>query len=60
MLWWILGLIVFTIIAAWPAWLAGRKGYNFWLVFVVSIPFWWITLFVVMFLKDKNPPLAAA
>jgi hypothetical protein len=59
-LWWLLGLIVFTIIACIPAWMAGRKGYNFWLFLLISIPFWWITFFVVLFLKDKHPPIAAA
>ena len=54
--WGILALIAFTILAAFPAWMAGRKGYNFWLIFLISIPFWWITFFVVLFLEDKNGP----
>jgi hypothetical protein len=60
--WGILALIAFIIVAIFPAWLAGRKGYSFWLFFLISIPFWWITLFVVLFLKDKNsqPPLVTA
>jgi hypothetical protein len=60
--WGILALIAFIIVAIFPAWLGGRKGYNFWLIFLISIPFWWITLFVILLLKDKNsqPPLATA
>lgn len=59
-LWWLLGVVCFTVIACIPAWMAGRKGHNFWLVFLISIPFWWITFFVVLFMKDKNGPMAAA
>lgn len=54
----ILGLIIWVALAFWPAVIARRKGYSFALYFVVSLFFWWITLFVVLSLKDK--PTAAA
>jgi ABC-type dipeptide/oligopeptide/nickel transport system permease component len=53
--WGILGLIACIIIAFWPARVASSKGYSFFLWFLISIPFWWISLFVVYFgLKDKK------
>jgi len=55
MFWFILGVVAWIIIAIWPARVASRKGHSFLLYFVVSIFFWWITLFIVYFgLKDKN------
>ncbi len=47
-------LFLFIIVALWPAVIAKGKGYSFILFFLLSIPFWWITFFVVLFLKDKN------
>lgn len=53
--WGILGLIAWVLIAIWPARVAGNKGHSFLLWFIISIFFWWITLFVVYFgLTDKN------
>jgi phosphotransferase system glucose/maltose/N-acetylglucosamine-specific IIC component len=53
--WGILGLIAWIIIAFWPARVASRKGHSFLGYFILSLFFWWITLFVVYFgLKDKN------
>jgi len=53
-----LGFILWVFVALWPATIARNKGYSFWLYFIVSLFFWWITLFVVMFLKDKTVPAA--
>lgn len=51
----ILGIFLWILIALWPARVASSKGYSFWLYFLLSIPFWWITLFIVYFgLKDKT------
>ena len=50
--------IVWFLIAFGPAFIARSKGYSFLLYWLISIPFWWITFFVVMFLKDKNRPSA--
>ncbi len=51
----ILGVLLWVLLAFWPAMLAKRKGYSFILFLVLS---WFvsfvITLIVVLFLKDKN------
>ncbi len=58
---WVLGTIIWILIALWPARVASSKGHSFLLWFLISIPFWWISLFVVYFgLSDKNAPKAAA
>lgn len=63
-LWLAFIIFVWVIIAIWPGMLAKKKGYSFWLFFIISLFFWWITLFVVLFLKDKSlpptPPAAVA
>jgi len=59
-LFYILGLILFIILAFWPASIAKAKGYSFILFFLISIPFWWITLFVTLFLQDKNKPVGGS
>jgi ABC-type dipeptide/oligopeptide/nickel transport system permease component len=57
---WILGVIIWVSIAFWPASVASRKGHSFFGYFLLSIPFWWITLFIVYFgLKDNSRPVAA-
>ncbi len=53
-MWYLLGLILWIIVAFWPARVASRKGYSFILFFLISLPFFWITLFVVYAMKDKN------
>lgn len=55
-IWAVLLLIAWIIIAFWPASIAKSKGYSFFLWFIISLFFWWITLFVVLFLKDKTSP----
>jgi len=51
----ILGVIVCVALAFWPATVASHKGHSFFGYFLLSIPFWWITLFIVYFgLRDKN------
>jgi ABC-type Mn2+/Zn2+ transport system permease subunit len=52
----ILGIILWVAIALWPAFIAKRKGYSFLLFFLISLLFWWITLFVTLFMKDKAQP----
>jgi ABC-type dipeptide/oligopeptide/nickel transport system permease component len=55
MIWWILGVILWILIALWPARVAAAKGHSFIGYFLLSIPFWWITLFIVYFgLQDKT------
>ena len=59
----ILGVILWVAIALWPASIAKRKGYSFILFFTISLFFWWITLFVTLFMKDRNqqttPPISS-
>lgn len=49
------GMILWVLLALWPAMLAKRKGYSFVLFLILS---WFvsfiITLLVVLILKDKN------
>ena len=60
-LWWIIGLIIWIAIAFWPASVASRKGHSFFLWFLISLPFWWISLFIVYFgLSDKTRSAAAS
>jgi phosphotransferase system glucose/maltose/N-acetylglucosamine-specific IIC component len=52
---WVTGIIIDIALAFWPAVVARNKGHSFWLYFLLSIPFWWITLFIVYFgLDNKN------
>lgn len=61
MFFYILGAIIWIAIAFWPAMVANRKGHSFIGYFILSLFFWWITLFVVYFgLKDKTAKPAAA
>jgi hypothetical protein len=58
----ILGIIIWIFIALIPARVAASKGRSFFLWFLLSIPFWWITLFVALSLKPEGakpvPPAA--
>lgn len=53
-LWDLLGLIIFIAIAFFPARIAASKGRSFLLWFLISIPFWWITVFVTLAMKDNT------
>ena len=53
-LWDLLGFIIFVLIAFWPARIAASKGRSFILWWLISIPFWWITLFVTLAMKDDT------
>ena len=52
--WAVVLIVLFTLVAIWPASIAKAKGKSFWLFFILSIPFWWITLFVVLLMKDES------
>jgi len=57
----ILGVFLWILLALWPARVAARKGHSFWGYFLLSIFFWWITLFVVYFgLDDRTHTLKPA
>lgn len=56
--WGILYIIAAVLIAIWPAMVAKRKGHNFILWLLISIPFWLIALFVVYFGLEDNTKTA--
>jgi hypothetical protein len=55
-MWMLLVLVFWVIIALWPASIASSKGRSFFLWFLMSLFFWWITLFVALFMQDKSRP----
>jgi hypothetical protein len=57
-MWYLLGVILWAILAFWPAIIARRKGYSFLLFLLLSIPFFVVTLIVVYMLKDKTQTAA--
>ena len=58
--WGAIALVVWVLLALWPAMIAKRKGRSFLLFFILSLFFWWITLFVVLFMKDDSTATAIA
>ena len=57
--WWfgsILFLIVWILIAFWPARVAGRKGHSFFLYFLFSLVFFPAALIVAYMVKDRRAP----
>lgn len=50
----ILGIILWAALVFWPASVASRKGYSFLGFFLISIFFFWITLFVVYLMPDRT------
>jgi uncharacterized membrane protein YhdT len=60
--WWfgsILFLIIWILIAFWPARVAGRKGHSFFLYFVFSLVFFPAALIVAYMVKDRRAPATA-
>ncbi len=57
-IWWFMLAVFWIIIALWPATIAKGKGYSFLLFFLLSLPFWWIMLFVALFMPNKSGPTA--
>lgn len=55
-IWYIAVAFLFIIVALWPGMMAKSKGRSFWLWFILSIPFWLITFFVVLLMKDESTP----
>ena len=60
--WWfgsILFLIIWILIAFWPARVAGRKGHSFFLYFLFSLVFFPAALIVAYMVKDRRAPVMA-
>lgn len=57
--WGILGLTAWICVAIWPAWVAKQKGHSFFGWFIISLLFWWISLFWV-YAGMKDLTLTAA
>lgn len=49
----ILGIVLWICVSLAPALIARKKGYNFFLFWIISLFFWWITLFVTLFMKPR-------
>jgi len=47
-------VLLWVAIALIPANIAKSKGHSFWGWFLVSIFFWWITLFITIFMRDRS------
>lgn len=51
----ILGVVAWVALAFWPASIAKRKGYSFWLFFILSVVLSWLLILIVTAaLEDKN------
>jgi hypothetical protein len=57
--WFTFLLIVWVALALLPATIAKNKGHSFLGWFILSLFFWWITLFVALLMKDRRHPSAA-
>jgi hypothetical protein len=57
--WFMFLLIIWVMLAFWPASIARSKGHSFIGWFIVSLFFWWITLFVALLMKDRRNPTAS-
>lgn len=53
-----IGLVLWFVVAIWPAYLAKKKGYSFVLFLLASwVVSWVVTLVVVLLLQDKTKPV---
>lgn len=51
----VLGLIIWIILAFWPAVIARRKGHSFALFFICSVLFSWLLMLIIaLAVKDRN------
>ena len=55
----IIFLIIWVLIAFWPARVAGRKGHSFFLYFLFSLVFFPAALIVAYMVKDRTRPATA-
>jgi hypothetical protein len=50
----ILGILIWILIALIPARIAASKGRSFFMWFLISIPFWWVSLFITLSMKPEG------
>ena len=60
MLWFILGAVIWVLIAFWPARVAARKGHSFFLYFLFSLVFFPLALLVAYMVDDRTISRAPA
>jgi hypothetical protein len=53
-MWFLLGVILWVIVAFWPAMVASRKGHSFLLYFLISIIFFPLALVLAYTVKDRT------
>lgn len=58
--WFTFLVAIWILLAFLPASIARSKGHSFIGWFILSLFFWWITLFVTLFMKDRTHPSAYA
>lgn len=54
LIWWVFLVFLWVVLAFLPANISRSKGHGFWGMFFLSLFFWWITLFVALFMRDRN------
>ncbi len=52
--WWWIGLLIWILIAFWPARVAARKGHSFFLFFIFSLIFFPAALIVAYLVRDRR------
>ena len=55
-MYYILGVILWVLIAFWPAIVARRKGHSFIGFFILSLVFFFLSLVLAYVVKDKTKP----
>ncbi len=53
-IWAVVIVVLWILIAFLPATIAKNKGYSFLGWFILSLFFWWITLFITLFIPDRS------
>ncbi|MCA9327332.1 hypothetical protein KDA14_02270 [Candidatus Saccharibacteria bacterium] len=59
-MWLIPFIIIWVLVAFLPANIASHKGRSFFGYFILSLFFWWITLFIVLLMPAKDQPTPPA
>ncbi|HUD10055.1 MAG TPA: hypothetical protein VMR28_00080 [Candidatus Saccharimonadales bacterium] len=53
-MWYLLGVILWVIVAFWPAMVAKRKGHSFGLFFILSLIFFFLSLILAYVVSDRT------